>query len=438
LMSYMGRLNYGFADRYLLTVSGRWDGASQLAQTHKWAFFPSAALGWRLDQENWMKDFRFVNQLKVRLGVGTTGNSAIDPYQTQGGVVSLFYPYGSAVVPGYVPSESLVSGGDLALANPALGWERTTQYNLGLDFSFLNGRVSGVVDLYTSRTTDLLMQMSIPALTGYTTTYANIGETKNKGIDVSLNTINLQTGGFTWETNLNAAWQKDEIASLANGKADDISNNWFIGESIGVIYGYASNGLWREGDEEEMQKFNANGHSFQVGMSHPADQNGDNRINPNDDRVLVGNTRPRWTVGLTNTFTYKNFDLSAFIYGRLGYTYNTGGEWQGGRYVQRSIDYYNENNKDAEYQKPIYNVAGGDPYYNILGYRSGSFLKIRNINLGYTFPKLITDKIRMESLKIYVQARNPGMVYSAIDWLDMDTGISTWNRAYVFGLNVGF
>jgi TonB-dependent starch-binding outer membrane protein SusC len=395
-------------------------------------------LGWRLDQENWMKDFGFINQLKVRLGVGTTGNAAIDPYQTQGGVVSLFYPYGSAVVPGYVPSESLVSGGALALANPALGWEKTTQFNLGLDFSFLNGRVSGVVDLYTSRTTDLLMQMSIPALTGYTTTYANIGETKNKGIDVSLNTINLQTGGFTWETNLNAAWQKDEIVSLANGKEDDISNNWFIGESIGVIYGYASNGIWREGDEEEMQKFNANGHSFQIGMSRPVDQNGDYRINPNDDRVLVGHTRPRWTLGLTNTFIFKNFDLSAFIYGRLGYAFNTGGEWQGGRYVQRSIDYYNENNKGGEYQKPIYNVAGGDPYYNILGYRSGSFLKIRNINLGYTFPKPITDKMRLESLKIYVQARNPGMVYSAIDWLDMDTGISTWNRGFVFGLNVGF
>ncbi|MFT2010437.1 TonB-dependent receptor [Pontibacter sp. 13R65] len=438
LMSYMGRLNYGFADKYLFTVSGRWDGASQLAEGHKWAFFPSAALAWRLDQEDWMKGIAMVNQLKIRLGVGTTGNSAIAPYQTQGGVVSLFYPYGSSATPGYVPSEYQITDGNLPLANPALGWEKTTQYNLGIDFALLNSRISGVVDVYTSRTSDLLMQMSIPSLTGYTTTYANIGETKNKGIDLTLNTVNVQAGGFTWETSLNAGWQKDEIVSLANGKQDDISNNWFIGQPIGVIYGYASNGLWREGDEEEMARFNANGHNFQVGMSRPVDQNNDYIINPNNDRVIIGHTRPRWTVGLTNNFTFRNFDLAVFLFGRLGYTFNTEGEWQGGRYVQRSISYYNENNKDAEYQKPIYNVAGGDPYSNILGYRSGSFVKIRNINLGYTVPKSVTDKIKIDNLKVYVQARNPGIIYSKIDWLDMDTGLSTWNRGYVVGLNIGF
>jgi len=397
LMSYMGRLNYGFEDKYLLTVSGRWDGASQLAEGHKWAFFPSAAFAWRMDQEEWIRSVAWISQLKVRFGMGTTGNSAIDPYQTKGGVVSLFYPYGSSANAGYVPSESQITGGDLAMANQDLGWEKTTQYNLGFDFSLWRGSVSGVIDLYTSQTKDLLMEMSIPALTGYTSTYANIGETKNRGIDVTLNTINIQTKSFEWKTTLNAAWQKDEIVSLANGKEDDISNTWFIGHPVGiivngeatpgVIYGYESDGLWHEDDAEEMAKFNANGHSFQTGMSRPVDQNADWKIDPNNDRTIIGHTRPRWTLGMTNTFTYKNFDLSFFLYGRLGYTYNTDGEWQGGRYVQRSIDYYNENNKDAEYQKPIYDVAGGDPYYNILGYRNGSFLKIRNINLGYTFPK---------------------------------------------------
>ncbi len=438
LMSYMGRVNYGFADKYILTLSGRWDGASQLADGHKWAFFPSAALAWRLDQESWMSNVDIVNQLKVRIGVGVTGNSAIDPYQTKGGVVSLFYPYGSSATPGYVPSELLIGGGNLPLANPELSWEKTTQYNLGVDFSLANARVSGTVDVYTSRTTDLLMQMSIPSLTGFTSTFANVGETRNRGVDVTVNTLNVQAGGFTWESGLNAAWQKEEIVSLSNGREDDISNNWFIGESIGVIYGFESNGIWQESDREEMEKFNANDHSFQVGMSRPVDQNGDYRINPNDDRVIIGNTRPRWTVGMTNTFTYRNFDLSVFMFGRLGYTFNTGGEWQGGRYVQRSIDYYNENNTDAEYQKPIFNVAGGDPYFSTLGYRSGSFIKIRNINLGYTLPVSVTERMGIENLKVYVQARNPGMVYSKIDWLDMDTGLSTWNRGFVFGLNVGF
>lgn len=438
LMSYMGRLNYGLGEKYMVTVSGRWDGASQLADGHKWAFFPSAALAWKASQEDFLSDVSWISQLKVRLGVGTTGNSAIAPYQTKGGVVSLFYPYGTSIAPGYVPSEFQIAGGNLAMANLGLGWEKTTQYNLGFDYSLFNNRVYGVLDVYSSRTKDLLMQMSIPSLTGFTNTFANIGQTKNKGVDITVNTVNIDRGGFRWETGLNAAWQKDEIVSLSNGKEDDIVNNWFIGQSIGVIYGYASNGLWHEADAEEMAKFNANGHSFQVGMSRPVDQNGDYRINPNDDRVIIGHTMPRWTVGLSNSMSYKNFDLSFLLYGRLGYTFNTGGEWQGGRYTQRSIDYYNENNKDAEYQKPIYNVAGGDPYFNIMGYRSGSFVKVRTVNLGYTFPSTVTDKLKINHLKVYVQAKNPGTLFSKIDWLDMDLGGSTWNRGFVFGLDVQF
>ena len=187
-----------------------------------------------------------------------------------------------------------------------------------------------------------------------------------------------------------------------------------------------------------MAKFNANGHNFQVGMARPVDQNGDYKIDPNDDRVIIGHTRPRWTVGMTNTFNYKNFEFSFFISGRLDYTYNTGGEWQGGRYVQRSISYYNENNKNSYYQKPIYNVAGGDPYDNLLGYKSGSFLKLRNISLGYTFDKKMLKNSGFENLKLYVQAKNPCLLYSKIDWLDPDLGGSTWNRGFTFGINAEF
>ena len=438
LLSYMGRLNYGFDDKYMLTVSGRWDGASQLSQNHKWTFFPSAALGWRMDQEKWLKSLDWVSQMKLRLGVGTTGNSAVDPYATKGPLVSLYYPYGATSVAGYVPSESLIANGNTPMANQDLGWEKTTQYNLGIDFSLLKGRVSGVIDLYTSRTTDLLLQMSIPALTGFQTTYANIGETKNKGIDITINTANVKTKDFSWETSLNAAWQKEEIVSLANGKSDDILNNWFIGQSIGVIYGYKSDGLWKEADATDMAKFNANGHKFQVGGVRPVDLNGDFKIDPNNDRQIIGNTRPRWTLGLSNTFTFKNFELSCFIYGRLGFLVNTGGEWQGGRYVQRSISYYNENNKDAEYQKPIYNVAGGDPYFNALGYKQGSFIKLRNIGLAYNLPSSIAKRMSLQNVKIYGQIKNPGTIYSSISWLDIDLGGSTYNKGFVVGLNVGF
>ena len=441
LLSYMFRVNYDYNNKYLLTVSGRWDGASQLAEGNKWAFFPSAALGWRLDQEEFLKDVTWLNQLKFRLGVGVTGNSAIDPYQTKGAIVSLYYPFGSALAPGYAASEPLIKDGAVAMANKNLSWEKTTQYNIGLDYSVLNGRISGVLDFYTSRTTDLLMAMTIPSLNGYTNTYANVGKTSNIGVDITLNTVNVKTRDFEWSTSINAAWQKDKIDELANGKEDDINNNWFIGQALGVIYGYECGGLWKEEDAAEMAKFNAKGHSFQAGMVRPIDQNGDYKIDPNDDRVIIGHTRPRWTFGMTNTFTYKNFDLSVMMYGRFDYMVDTGGEWQGGRYMQRKINYYNENNKNAEYQKPIYNIGGGDPYYRIVGYKNGSFLKVRNISLGYTFPQTLIKKWNLSNLKVYVQAKNPGRIFSNIDFLELDASqafTSTWNRGFTIGLNVGF
>lgn len=441
LLSYMFRLNYDYNNKYLLTVSGRWDGASQLAQGNKWAFFPSAALGWRLDQEGFLQDVSWINQLKLRVGVGVTGNSAIDPYQTKGAVVPVYYPFGASPTPGFVASESIAKDGNVAMANKDLTWEKTTQYNIGVDYSVLNGRISGVLDFYTSRTTDLLMKMTIPSLNGYTNTYANVGKTSNIGIDLTLNTVNVKTRSFEWSTSINAAWQKDKIDELANGKEDDINNSWFIGQALGVIYGYQSAGIWKEEDAAEMAKFNAKGHSFQAGMARPVDQNGDYKIDPNDDRVVIGHTRPRWTFGMTNTFSYKNFDLSVMLYGRFDYMVDTGGEWQGGRYTQRKINYYNENNKNAEYQKPIHDDGGGDPYYQILGYKNGSFLKVRNISLGYTFPQTLVKKWNLSNLKVYVQAKNPGRIFSNIDFLELDASqnlTSTWNRGFTIGLNVGF
>ena len=338
-------------------------------------------------------------------------------------------------------SESLIEGGNVAMANQNLTWEKTRQYNIGVDYAVLNGRISGVIDFYTSRTTDLLMEMTIPALTGYTNTYANVGETSNMGVDITLNTVNVKTRNFEWSTTLNAAWQKDKIESLSNGKEDDINNNWFIGQALGVIYGYQSAGLWKEEDAAEMAKFNEKGHKFEAGMVRPVDQNNDHLIDPNDDRVVIGHTRPRWTFGMTNAFSYKNFDFSFMLYGRFDYLVDTGGEWQGGRYTQRKIDYYNENNKNAEYQKPIWNGAAGDPYYNILGYKNGSFLKIRNISLGYSFPKSLMKKWGISNMKVYVQAKNPGRIFSNIDFLELDAsqaGTTAWNRGYTIGLNIGF
>tara|TARA_R110000868_G_scaffold21779_6_gene90262 strand:+ start:5511 stop:8618 length:3108 start_codon:yes stop_codon:yes gene_type:complete len=439
ILSYMGRLNYGFDDKYLITVSGRYDGASQLAEGNKWAFFPSAALGWRLDKENFLTEANWINQLKLRAGVGVTGNSAINAYSTKNALSPLFYPTGSTAVSGVQNAITDVDGTDYTLlANNDLGWEKTTQYNYGLDFSLFTGRISGSLDYYTANTTDLLLLKAIPTVTAYNATYANIGETKTKGIDLTLNTVNVQTDDFQWATNFSGSWQDNEIVELANGKEDDINNEWFIGESQDIIYGYASNGIWQESDAAEIALFNANGHTFSPGNARPVDQNGDYVIDANNDRVVIGSEIPKFIVGLTNTFTYKGIELSVFLYGRLGYTYNTGGEGLVGRYNSRKVDYYTEVDKNSEYQKPIYSAGNGDPYFETLGYKNGSFMKIRNISLGYNIPDKITNNIGLSKLNFYVQAINPGMVFSNVDWIDLDVRTSTSNRGFAIGMNVEF
>lgn len=430
LLSYMARINYGFDDRYLITLSGRYDGASQLAEGNKWEFFPSAALGWRIDKETFMDNVDWINQLKLRLGVGVTGNSAIDPYSTKGALSPMFYAFGNTPTAGVLNSD--------ILPNPDLTWEKTTQYNVGLDFSFLKSRISGGLDYYTSRTSDLLLEKSIPTVAGFRTTYANVGETKSSGLDLTLNTVNVRTDNFEWSTNFNGSYQQNEIVELSNGKEDDINNEWFIGRSQDVIYGYASNGLWQESDAAEMAFFNANGHTFSPGNVRPVDQNGDYIIDANNDRVVIGSEIPKYIVGLTNTFTYKGLELSVFMYGRMGYKYDAGGEGLVGRYNSRRVNYWTPNNTNSDYQKPIYSAGYGDQYYESLDYRNGSFLKIRNISLGYNFPKDLTEGIGLSKLRFYVQVLNPGFVFNKIDWIDLDVRNSASNRGFATGINVEF
>lgn len=436
LASFMVRLNYGFNDRYLLTTSGRWDGASQLAEGNKWKFFSSAALAWRVEQEDFIKDISWINQLKLRIGVGSTGNSAVDPYSTLGAIQSFYVPFDNNL-PAYTTNEPNYTKDQVEMANKNLGWEITTQYNLGIDFSLFKGRISGAIDVYTSTTKDLLLETKIPTLTGYPRITANIGSTKNKGVDISLNTVNVLTKNFSWTTNINAAYVKEKIVELANGKTDDIANSHFIGESVGVYYGLDNAGLWQESDAEEMAKFNANGHTFQPGMVRPVDQDGNYKIDA-EDRVILGTRNPLWTFGLVNTFTYKGLELSALMYGRFKYMVEEGAEGQLGRYNQRSIDYWTPTNTGAEYQKPIYSEAGGDPYSSLLGYRKANFLKMRNISLGYNFPQETIKNLGIGNLKLYVQANNPFTIASSVDFIDLDLGGSTYNRGFIFGLDITF
>ena len=300
--------------------------------------------------------------------------------------------------------------------------------------------MSGSIDVYTSNTSDLLLKANIPTTTGYTTTYENIGKTANKGIDISVTTLNINTKDLTWTTTLNASWQKDHIVSLSNGTQPDISNTWFPGQPLSVIYGYNALGLWHTTDDAAIKAFNANGNSFSPGNVRIADLNGDNKIDANNDREIIGWTRPRWVVGMTNTINYKGVELSFFLYGRLHYLYNYGGEAEAARYVTRQVNYYNENNTNADIQKPIFNAGGApvDPYYAALGYLKASFIKIRNISLGYNFAGKILENKGISNLKVYVQMTNPGMLFTKIKFRDMDVVSPTWNRGVTVGFNASF
>lgn len=435
LSSYMVRANYGYNDKYLLTMSGRWDGASQLAKGHKWDFFPSAALGWRIEQEDFMKNLNWINQMKLRLGAGTTGNSAISAYATQGGISLLYYTWGNTLGPGTVQSDPSAKNPPV-MANQKLGWEKTTQYNLGLDFSFFSNRLSGTIDLYKSRTKDLLMTRSIPSVNGFTTTWDNIGETENKGIDVTLNTVNVDTKDFVWTTNLTFSADRNKISKLPNGKMEDIPNGWFVGKALGVFYDYEYDGIWKSSEAEEAAKYGR-----KVGSIKVKDLNNDGVIDANNDRKIVGSRRPDWTAGLMNTVSYKNWELSFFLYSRWGFTMATGAETLSGRFAQRKLDYWvKETNENAKYPAPGLNGEVGDQYRTSMNYQDGSFIKLRNISLGYNFDKNfdLMKKIGVQNLKIYAQCMNPGLVYSKCDWIDPDLGGSTYNRSFVFGLNVGF
>ncbi|SFQ35929.1 SusC/RagA family TonB-linked outer membrane protein [Flavobacterium akiainvivens] len=426
LLSYLGKASYTYDDKYSLTVAGRYDGASQLAEGNKWSFFPSAQAHWVMSSEDFLSEATWLNQLKLRVGAGVVGNSAISNYATKGGLTSIFYPDGSALTAGTAPA---------TLANQDLTWEKTTQYNLGVDFSVLNSRINGALDVYTSKTTDLLMLQQINPVNGYPDTWANVGATKSNGIELSLNTVNIDTGKFMWTSTFNGQLQKNEITELANGVEENLTNNWFVGQSLGVIYGYESAGIWKPEDAEEMALFNANGHTFEAGQTRPADLNGDYKIDANNDRKVIGSTMPKYVVGLTNSFKLGNFDLDIFLYGRLGYKYSTGGEWQGGRFNQRQINYYTETNTNSDWQRPEFTAGTADPYFESLGYKDGSFIKIRNISLGYTFPKTVTDRLKISGLRIYVQAQNVGTIYSKVDWVDLDVNAQYFNRAFVTGIN---
>lgn len=432
MQSYMARLGYSFRNKYLLTVSYRYDGASQLGEGHKWAGFPSVALGWRMDQENFMKNINWIDQLKIRAGWGKTGNYSVGVYSTKDVLSSGIAVHGDSGDTYYYTPTSF--------ANTSIGWETTDQYNIGVDFSLLNDRISGVLDVFQNYTNGLIFNVSLPSVSGKTSTKDNIGKTSNQGFDLTLNTVNVNTRDFSWRSTLSLSYVKDKILELQNGKEDMISSGLFIGQPIKVLYGYESAGLWSDSDEDlaEMALFNANGHSFKPGMVRPVDQNGDHKIESNYDRIILGNTRPLWNFGFNNTFSWRNWEAAIFIYGNFKFIAQTG-QYQGGREPVIYMNYYNENNKTgAEYQRPYFNTAGGDSFSGILKQHDASYLKVRQISIAYRLPRKFVNSLGLSSVKVSGQLKNPFSIYQGANWMDAEFNSVSYNRGFVFGVNVDF
>jgi TonB-linked SusC/RagA family outer membrane protein len=444
LESYMVRANYSFKDKYLLTAAVRYDGASVLTEGNKWESFPSLALGWRMEQEQFMQNIHWIDALKLRLGYGITGNSGVVPYETQGILTPAYYNWGASTSTlGYVASDPSAAS-PTKMANPDVTWERTTQYNVGVDYGILNQRISGSIDAYKTHTDDLLMVMSIPSVLGYTTTWANVGKTKGWGIELQLNTINVKTRDFTWATNLTWSKDKSEIEELRSGSTQDITNSWFVGEEIGVFYDYEYDGIWKTTEKDQAKKYGR-----KPGQIRVKDLNGDSIIDANNDKKIVGYVRPDWTGGITNTFNYKNLEMSFFIYSRWGGKFRNGSLTLDGRYMQRKIDYWVAGtHEDAQYYSPGINGESADTYQTSMNYQDGTFVKLRYVTLGYNFSQKQLKKLGVKSLKVYAQCQNPFMIYSACDYLDTDqinydnntttTGSPTTIKSLVFGVNVVF
>ena len=437
IASYMARINYDYKGKYLLTVTARRDGSSRFGANTKWGNFPGVALGWNVHQENFMKDLTWLDELKVRASYAQVGNQGLSPYQTVGLEGRTSYAWNNTAAYGYRPN---------TIGNADLKWETSTSQNVGVDFSVWRGRVSGSAEYYQTNTTDLLLSDQLPTSTGFAAVTRNVGETMNRGIELSLTTNNIDAAnGFKWSTDFVFYKNTEEIVSLYNGKKDDVGNRWFIGKPLNSYYDYQYAGIWQT---SEAAKASAMG--FTVGQIKVADTNNDGKITA-DDRVLLGSDVPSWTGGITNRFSYKGFDLSFFIFTRQGQMivskFHQNSNYLQGRYNQIKVDYWTPNNPNAHYPRPNFNQEF--PAYNTaIMYFDGSFIKVRNINFGYTFPAKTAQKLGLASLRLYASIQQPFIFSnyrSKENGVDpetsngnVDNNVTPATSVSTFGLNIKF
>ncbi|HSC53328.1 MAG TPA: TonB-dependent receptor [Phnomibacter sp.] len=394
LMSGAFRVNYAYDGKYLLTITGRADGSSIFTEGNKWAFFPSVAAAWRISDEAFMSTQRVFSDLKLRASYGYAGNSAVRPYSTQSGLVLVPFAWNDVQALSYALSTQT--------GNKDLGWEITKTANLAVDFGLWNQRVTGSIDLYDSKTEDLLLERALPATSGVQKVIQNIGKTRNRGIEIGVQgNIFNKTNGFNWTAGVTYTRNKEEIVDLVGGQ-DDVANGWFIGHPVKTFYDYQKLGIWQTADSAA-----ARGYGYKVGDIRVADRDGDKKLTAND-RAKLGYEVPKYIIGFNNDFKYKGFDLNVYVFARQGQMFIS---QYANKFMSTAIEngakanFWTPENPTNDYPRPNLSTSTV-PFSSTLGYKDGSYVKIRNITLGYTLPVSVSSKLRMSHIRFYVSARN--------------------------------
>ncbi|MBQ3635086.1 MAG: TonB-dependent receptor [Bacteroidales bacterium] len=430
MLSFFGRLQYSFASKYLASFSMRADGSSVLAEGNKWAAFPSASIGWRVSEEDFMESTKDVlSNLKIRLAYGVAGNAAIDPYQTMstlsGQTVS--YYMGGNDVAGKLPSH---------MGNKDLGWEKTSSVNLGVDFGIINNRFSGSVDVYWNKTNDLLFYQTGPASSVFPTVLSNIGKTEGTGFEIQLDTRILEIGDFTWDVNWSYSHSTDEITKLAAGVDQFVNGTtaFTVGQRIHAYYDYEADGIWNIGEFDkyiESWKARHPGEEAQFestyglpGTIKIKDQNDDGKISAEDDRIHF-NKDPKHIFGANTTFSWKGLSLSAQFFARMGgylsYDMNSQLNYETANWGS-AVDYWTPTNTGAKFPTPGKSVASSySTYRTALMYEKADYFKVKDITLAYKLPKDVVSKVGLSSARIYGSLKN-FITKSKIDDYDSERG----------------
>lgn len=469
MLSYVARINYAYKGKYLATVSSRWDGSSKFQKNNRWGMFPSAAIAWRISEENFMESTRdWLSNLKLRTSFGVTGNNAgIGAYDTQAlANVKYYYNFGGTPANGY----------GYTMTNKDLTWEKTNEFNIGLDFGFLNNRINGTIDIYNKDSRDLLMEMKTPLELGSNTgaIMSNVGKVNNRGIEIQLNTINVKNKDWYWETSFSFARNINSIKELNGKKEDLVGNKWFIDLPIDVVYGYKYTGVCTREEAEAYANDPNMKTKFYEGEMKIYDRDGNGVIDAND-KIVLGHAAPSWTGSFTSNLSYKNIDFSLSVYTSQGGTVFSPFMGEYTDYNQRgmqriAMDFYVPEGAPVlgadgtistqaathygSYPFPTNggNGKGGGTYWltgnqddRSQNFVDNSYVRVKNITLGYTLPQRWISKIYLSNLRIYANILNPFTFtdYKGFDpeWANAQVGDGKGgvsSRTYQVGVNLTF